>query len=170
MTPSFVLTRRLLRRAAEAVSAALLAAMFLAFVIQIAFRYLFNWPVGWTSEVSTVAWMWVVLWTAAFVTREDEEVRFDIIYGRVSERVRRAFTILSGVALVAMFAVSLPATLSFIGFMGVEVSTYLRVPLSVLYSIYILFAVALIVRYSWLVWEALLGRKAPETDPSKLEI
>jgi TRAP-type C4-dicarboxylate transport system permease small subunit len=159
-----------LRRAAEAISAALLAIMFLAFIIQIAFRYLLNWPVGWTSEVSTLGWIWVVLWTAAFVTRENEEVRFDIVYGSVSEPVRRAFTILTGVALVAMFAVSLPSTISFIGFMGVEVSTYLRIPLSVLYSIYILFAVALIIRYGWLIWEALIGRKTPETDPSKLEI
>ena len=170
MSPKLVRIGGLLRRAAEAVSAALLATMFLAFIIQIAFRYLLNWPVGWTSEVSTLTWIWVVLWTAAFVTREDEEVRFDIVYGRVSEPVRRVFTILTGVALVAMFAISLPATLSFIGFMGVEVSTYLRVPLSVLYSIYVIFAAALIVRYSWLVWRALAGAKAPETEPSKREI
>lgn len=170
MPPKFVRIGGLLRRAAEVVSAALLAIMFLAFIIQIAFRYLLNWPVGWTSEVSTLAWIWVVLWTAAFVTREDEEVRFDIVYGRVSEPVRRGFTIVTGLALVAMFAISLPATISFVGFMGVEVSTYLRIPLSVLYSIYVVFAVALIIRYGWLIWEALLGRKAPRTDPAKLEI
>ena len=45
------------RRRAENVLAALLAAMFIAFIIQIAMRYLFNAPVGWTTEVSTLCWV-----------------------------------------------------------------------------------------------------------------
>ena len=48
-----VLRRTLLslHRFAEAVAAALLAVIFIAFIVQIALRYLFNWPVGWTTEV-----------------------------------------------------------------------------------------------------------------------
>jgi TRAP-type C4-dicarboxylate transport system permease small subunit len=41
-----------LRRRAENVAAAMLAVMFSAFVIQIVFRYFFNFPVGWTSELT----------------------------------------------------------------------------------------------------------------------
>jgi len=40
---------------AEAVSALLLAVIFVAFIIQIVFRYAFNFPVGWTSELSVAA-------------------------------------------------------------------------------------------------------------------
>ena len=54
--------------------------MFVAFLIQIVFRYVLNWPVGWTSEVSTAMWLWAVLWGAAFVVDEREEIRFDIVY------------------------------------------------------------------------------------------
>ena len=38
-------------RFAEFVLAMLLLAMFVAFLMQIAFRYLFDFPIGWTSEV-----------------------------------------------------------------------------------------------------------------------
>ena len=31
-------------------------------------------------------WIWLVLFGAAFVVREDEEIRFDIIYGAVGAR------------------------------------------------------------------------------------
>ena len=59
----------------------LLAAMFLAFMAQIVFRYLFNFPIGWTSELTVITWLWLVLWGAAFVVTEAEEIRFDLIYG-----------------------------------------------------------------------------------------
>ena len=41
--------------------------MFVAFIVQIAFRYLFNFPIGWTSELTVITWLWLVLWGAAFV-------------------------------------------------------------------------------------------------------
>ena len=53
--------------------------------------------------------------------------------------------------------------------MKVERSAYLRMPLDWLYSIYIMFAVACIVRYCWLVYRALRGGEAaPATDPARL--
>src|SRR3546814_8095963 len=69
-----------LYRRAENVLAAMLAAMFAAFLLQIAFRYLLNLPIGWTSEVSAILWIWMVLWGAALVLREEEEIRFDLVY------------------------------------------------------------------------------------------
>ena len=52
---------RWLRRRAEDLLAAMLAIMFVAFLLQIAFRYLLNFPVGWTSELTIIAWLWGVL-------------------------------------------------------------------------------------------------------------
>ena len=72
-------------RFAEFVLAMLLAVMFLAFVAQIAFRYLLNFPIGWTSELTVIMWLWMVLWGAAFVVTAAEEIRFDLIYGGAPE-------------------------------------------------------------------------------------
>ena len=69
-----------LHRRAENVAAAMLAVMFGAFVVQIAFRYLLDWPLGWTSELTVVLWLWLVLWGSAFVVREREAIRFDWLY------------------------------------------------------------------------------------------
>lgn len=139
------------------IAALLLATMFACFVIQIVMRYVVNNPVGWTEELSILCWMWGILWGAAFVVSERDEVRFDILYGNVSDGVRRVFTVITGVALIALYGVSLPAAASFVAFMKVERSAYLQVPISYLYSIYVIFAVACIVRYLWLVWLALRG-------------
>jgi TRAP-type C4-dicarboxylate transport system permease small subunit len=69
-----------LHRRAEDVMAALLGVMFVAFLLQIVFRYFFSFPVGWTSELTVAAWLWLVLWGSAFVLTEKEEIRFDLVY------------------------------------------------------------------------------------------
>ena len=133
----------------------MLAAMFLAFNLQILFRYVLNLPIGWTSELSVVLWLWLVLWGAAFVIRDEEEIRFDLVYGAVSRRVRRVMLLLSSAVLVVVYAVSLPAAFDYVTFMRVESTAYLDIRFDWLFSIYLAFVVATIVRYIWLSWRAL---------------
>ena len=111
MNPFFGKAGAWLRRRAENFAAALLAVMFVAFIVQIVFRYFFNFPIGWTSELSVITWLWLVLWGAAFVVKEGEEIRFDYLY-----------------------------------------------------SIYVIFAVAVIVRYLWILSRLLRGK-----DPDALD-
>ena len=159
---------RWLRRRAENVAVALLSTMFACFIIQIFFRYLLNNPVGWTEEVIVTAWLWTVLWGAAFILSEAEEVRFDILYSNISEGARRACTVVTGVALILLYGVSLPASYKYVSFMKVERSAYLHVPINLMYSVYIVFAVASIGRYSWLVYRAIRGGISPLTEPAEL--
>jgi TRAP-type C4-dicarboxylate transport system permease small subunit len=165
-----ILTRALrwLRSRAENVAVLLLSMMFVSFVVQIVSRYLLNKPVGWTDEVSILCWIWTVLWGAAFLISEKEEVRFDIFYSAVSEKIRRGFTIVSGLILIALYGISLPAAYHYVAFMKVERSAYLKIPMNYLYSIYVIFAVACLCRYTWLVWNAIRGGKSPSTDPAQL--
>lgn len=142
------------RRRADDVAAVLLSAMFVAFIVQIFMRYVLNWPVGWSTEVCALAWLWGILWGSSFVLAEEEEIRFDILYQNVGTRTRRVFEALSAMAVVALYAISLPATISYIAFMKVERSAYLDIPFDYLFSIYILFACATIVRYSRVLWRA----------------
>jgi len=53
---------------------------------------------------------------------------------------------------------ALPAVVSYVTFLKVERSAYLGIRLDYLYSIYIVFSVAVIVRYTALVYFALRGR------------
>ncbi len=149
-----------LRRRAENVLALLLAAMFVAFVIQIFMRYALNAPVGWTTEVSTLAWLWGILWGAALVLRDEEEIRFDILYGAAGPGLRRVCDAITGAAVVAVFGWSLPAVFDYVTFMKVERSAYLGIRFDILYAVYIVFAVAMIVRHAAICWRALRGRAA----------
>jgi C4-dicarboxylate transporter DctQ subunit len=149
---------RWLRRRAENVSALLLMAMFLCFILQIVTRYVFNYPLGWTDEVSVLCWIWCTLWGAAFVLRERDEVRFDIIYSSVGARTRCVFTVITGIAAIVLFGLALPAVVSYVTFLKVERSAYLGIRLDYLYAIYVVFSVAVIVRYAALTWRAIRGQ------------
>lgn len=153
-----------IRRRAENVVAALLAIMFVAFIVQIVFRYVFNFPIGWSSELSVIAWLYIVLLGSAFWLREGEEIRFDLVTASVGPRLRRIIALGVAVAAVVLFGMALPATVRYVAFMKVESTSYLKIRLDILYAVYVVFAVAIIVRYAWAAWRALRGDPADELD------
>ena len=165
MHPSLEKSATWLQRRAENVLAALLGVMFFAFAVQIVFRYFFNLPTGWTTELTVVTWLWMVLWGAAFVVKESEEIRIDLLTSLVGRRGRVVMALIVGVAIIVLYGISLPASWSYVTFMKVEKSSYLKIPMNWLYSIYIAFIVAVIVRYVWLLAEIFRGRAPEKPDP-----
>ena len=157
-----------LRRRAENVAAGLLGAMFLAFIVQIVFRYIFNFPVGWASELTVATWLWLVLFGSAFVLSEKEEIRFDLIYSAVRPRVRIGMAIASALVLVVLYGVSLKASFDYVSFMKVEKASYLKIRMDWMYSIYVVFLVAIIARYLWLLSRLLRGRDPEAGDVTKV--
>jgi len=156
-----------LRRRAENVAAAMIGVMFVAFIIQIVFRYLFNFPIGWSSELTVIMWLWLVLWGAAFVVQESDEIRFDLLSGAMGKRTRIAMGIVTAVALVVLYAASFPATWKYVTFMKVERTAYLGIRFDWLFSIYLAFAVAVIVRYLWILSHLLRGEEPEQVDLTK---
>jgi TRAP-type C4-dicarboxylate transport system permease small subunit len=152
---------------AENILAAMLAIMFAAFILQIIFRYVLNLPIGWTNELSVILWIWLVLFGAAFVLREEEEIRFDLIYAAVGPTARRIMFLTAAAALIVIYAISFPAVLDYVSFMKVEKTAYLKIRFDWLYSIYIVFVIAIIARYLWLSWQAMFGKAPEEFDPTK---
>jgi C4-dicarboxylate transporter DctQ subunit len=156
-----------LRERAENALCLMLFTMFAVFLLQIVFRYVLNLSIGWTHEVSVALWIWIVLFGSAFVVRESEEIRFDFFWATASDRARRIMAVICAAALIVAFGVSLPAVIDYVGFMKVEKTAYLKIRFDYLYSIYVVFAVAMIVRYIWLAVQSIRG-EAPETfDPTK---
>ena len=153
-----------MRRRAENVVALLLAIMFVAFILQIVFRYFLNFPIGWTSELSVIAWLYITLLGSAFWLKESEEIRFDLLSGRLGPVGRRVVGFVVALSAVVLFGMALPATVKYVAFMKVESSSYLKIRLDVLYSVYVVFAVAIIVRYGWALVGAVRGRATEEAD------
>ncbi|MCC7040449.1 MAG: TRAP transporter small permease subunit [Burkholderiales bacterium] len=156
-----------MRRRAENVVAVLLAIMFVCFILQIIFRYFLNFPVGWTSELSVVTWLYITLLGSAFWLKESEEIRFDLLSDQLGPIGRRVVGFVVSLCAVVLFGMALPKTIDYVMFMKVESSSYLKIRLDFLYAVYIVFAVAIIVRYAWALIGAVTGREREEVDITK---
>jgi C4-dicarboxylate transporter DctQ subunit len=139
---------KVLREGAEFIAAAMLAVMFLTFLLQIGGRYLLPSPLGWTVELCLMLWLWLVLWASAFCLSDKDHVSFDILYQMVNPKMQRLFAVVSCVAIVAGFLAALPADWSYITFYKIKKSATLKIRLDYVFSIYAIFAVAVIAQYS----------------------
>lgn len=149
-----------LHRRAENVLALMIAVMFGAFIVQVASRYLFNFSIGGASELTIIMWLWLVLWGAAFVLREREEIRFDVVYALFGVRGQRVMTAISAVALLGLYGYSLPAVWDYVTFMRIQKTSYLDIRFDWLFSIYILFVGAVLIRYLVILFATLSGYNA----------
>jgi len=136
----------------------MLASMFLTFVIQIVFRYVLNLPLGWTVEYVSIAWTWGILFGYAFVIRDSEIIRLDLLYNSVPHGVQRAMDIFTGLICAGIFAWSLPKAFEFVTFMSIEKTAFMQIRFDYVFSIYVPFAVSVIIRSLFSVWSAAVGR------------
>lgn len=155
---------RWLRARADNVAVGLLAAMFLAFILQITARYVFNYPIGWTLELCLTTWLWLVFWEGAFILTDRAHVRFDLFYLMGGVRARRRLAAVAAIAILAAFIGSLPATYSYISFYSIKRSATMHLRIDYVFSIYGIFAVAVILRYGLRLWRILRG-----ADPNALD-
>ncbi len=153
-----------LYRRAENVIALLLASMFLTFIIQIVFRYVLNLPLGWTVEWVTIAWLWGILFGFAFVVRDEEIIRLDLLYNAVPPGLQRVMDIASNLICAAIFLYSLPKVYDYVTFMSIERTAYIRFRFDYVFAIYLPFAVSVIIRCLLGAWRAWRG-KPHHVDP-----
>ncbi|HEX5736874.1 MAG TPA: TRAP transporter small permease subunit, partial [Hydrogenophaga sp.] len=129
-----------------------------AFILQITFRYVLNKPVAWTEEVCVITWIWGILWGASFVMSNREDIRFDVLTGLLSRQTRRWLTVVASMSVVTILLISLPSAWSYVTFMKVESTASLGIRMDHLFSIYIAFVVATVVRHAHIGIEAARNR------------
>lgn len=148
-----------LRHFTEGAAAFMLAALFFVFLVQIAARYLFNIPMGWTVEVSLTLWLWLVFWGGGFCLRPSDHIRFDMLYLSVGRPTQRIFGGLAALLIVGAFAISFMPTLDYVDFYKIKRSNTLGIRLNYVFSIYILFMIAVMARYAYVLINFLRGKE-----------
>ncbi len=137
---------RIAKEGADAIGALFFALMFVSFLLQVFSRYVLNAPLGWTLEACLVAYLWFVFWACALMLDEKDHVRFDIFLRVAPPPVRRLLTALSALVTFVLFLRALPATVDWVTFMAIDRTWTLGIRFDFLFSIYILFMVAVILR------------------------
>ena len=145
------------RNVSEKIAAILLASMFVTFLLQIFFRYVIGWSVGWTIEYVSIAWLWIIMFGYAFVIRETDVIKLDLLYAYIPLRAQRTLDFITNLTCGIIMVYSLPKSIGYIDFMSIERTAYLRLNFALLFSIYVPFALIVALRCFYNVWNAFTG-------------
>ncbi|MEI8169505.1 MAG: TRAP transporter small permease [Rhodoferax sp.] len=148
---------KFLQRGAEAFGVLLFALLFLAFVVQVAARFVFNQPLAWTDEAAVILYLWAILWGAALVCKDHENVAFDLLYQKASPQVKRVMALAGCVLIGGLAAWGLPGSVDYIVFMQRESTPVMGLPFNWVFAPFALLLLALAVRYAWRIYR-LLGK------------
>ena len=146
------------RNATSTVSGLLFLALFGVFIIQIGARFCLNMPLTWTDEAAVILYLWVILWTAAWVVPEREHVVFDLLWNSASLRVRQAMRIAGNLVVGGLAGVALPASWDYVHFMGREGSPVLGISFMWIDLPFVMLLLALVLRSAWAIVQALRGQ------------
>ena len=163
-------------RVAEFIAAIILAAIFLIFLLQIFTRYapkiawlmpiqsIHNWmialePIGWTVNLISLLWVWLIFFGCAFFVRESDHVAFDLFFQTLSRYWQRYLAMATALIMVAAMLYSFGPTWDAIfgsRLMELKKIQTLRVPITGdkipvkwLFASYIMLMIAITLRYMW---------------------
>ncbi|MGH7153644.1 MAG: TRAP transporter small permease [Acetobacteraceae bacterium] len=136
-------------RGASLVSSLMFVLVFAIFIYKIASRYGWGDEPAWSDELSVILFIWIIFWANAFVLREQDHIRFDLLYHPMPRTVRRVMAILRTLLIGGTFLCALPSIVSYTQFLWREHTPVLQLPLDYVYSCFAIFASAVVVRSFW---------------------
>jgi len=83
-----------LQKTSNFIIASMLAVLFFTFLFQIFSRYILRSPFGWTLELCLILWVWIVFFGCAFLVREKDHVRFNLLYSASSQKAKFIMSII----------------------------------------------------------------------------
>ncbi|OVZ55572.1 hypothetical protein CDO46_11295 [Pigmentiphaga sp. NML030171] len=144
-----------LQRGMEALCTLAFVAIFGISLLGIVMRYVFSMPLVWTDELAMVLLLWVVLLTDGLLLSDREQVRFDVVYDLCGPRGRRGIGLLASLAIGVTFLASLPTIYDYVAFLWRERTSVLDWRLDAVFSCFVVYWVAVIVRAVIQFWQLL---------------
>jgi len=121
--------------------------LFVVFLIQIVFRY-FIVPLTWPLELSLLCYLWTILFGVCYAERDDEHIRFGLVYENAKPKIQLWMRIIANVLLVTSFSIALYPSYKYVNFMSFKKSNVLQIPMNWAYFPFVIMMVILIGRFS----------------------
>ena len=130
--------------------------MFISFIYGIGARYLFNSPSPKSMELQTIGFVICVLTSVQVASRYVDHVTFDLLYNRMSPRIR-AYCRTAGNLLISVFcAVMIPAAVRYLRQLTVG-TPLLKLPRGILFAPFVLMLAQAAVQYLYRAWRDIRG-------------
>ena len=88
--------------------------LFASFLLGVIFRYVLKDPQSWTFELSSICYLGVGVMSWGIAHRTDENVVFDMLYTKLSEKVQCVFRIITNVLITATAALLIMPAINYL--------------------------------------------------------
>ena len=163
-------------RATEFIAAMILAVIFITFLLQIFTRYapklawlvpinfIAEWmmtlqPIGWTINLISLLWVWLIFFSCAFFVKDKDHVAFDVLFFAAPAFGQKIMLLLGSFCMIAIMLYSFGPTWDFVfgsRLMELKKIQTLRIPITGdkiavkwLFASYILLMIAVIAHHIW---------------------
>jgi TRAP-type C4-dicarboxylate transport system permease small subunit len=153
---------RWFKKAADTFGGLIFVCLFLTFLVQITARFGFNKPLPWTDELAVILYLWAILWAAAFMVPEREQVVFDLLWNSVGKGTRRVMRIAGNLMIGGLALVAIPASWDYVHFMARESSPVLDISFQWVFLPFVLLLIALVLKSAWGIYGAIRGQGLDE--------
>jgi TRAP-type C4-dicarboxylate transport system permease small subunit len=147
---------------AEAVSSILLALVFAIFVVAVFMRYVLHVPLAWADELTIILFSVLIFFASALALKPSQQVRFDVVFNLLPERVARYTAAITGIAFGLIFLAAFWPCLDYVLFMYRQRTPALNIPFFYVFVAFPCFLLAAGLRMIWGGVLNALGRAHPE--------
>ena len=171
-------------RTAEFIAAMMLAAIFITFLLQIFSRYapkiawlmpiapIADWmmtlePIGWTINLISLLWVWLIFFGCSFFVKDKDHVAFDILYQAAPPKIKKIMVVIGSSLIIGATVYAFFPTWEAIfdnRLMTLKKIQTLRMPITGdkiaikwLFAPYIMLMIAVVVHYGWRIIDVLRG-------------
>jgi TRAP-type C4-dicarboxylate transport system permease small subunit len=141
----FIMMSRL-RQGLDLIGSIFFLMLFITILLQVFSRYVLNDPLGWTTEICVISYLWLVFWGGAFMVGHRDQVRFDLFYNTLSSSAQRVVVITRSLIIAGVLLFALPANFDYIQFMEYDTTGVLEIGFDQVFAIFIIFMAALALR------------------------
>ena len=135
-----------------------------------------NWmmtlePIGWTINLISLLWVWLIFFGCSFFVKDKDHVAFDLLYQAVSPRTQKIMAVVGACLIIgAMVTAFLPTWEAIFDnrLMALKKIQTLRMPITGekiaikwLFAPYVMLMVAVVVQYAWRI-VVVLHRNDPD--------
>lgn len=121
-----------------------LSISFSMLILQVISRYIFNFPIIWTNEIATIAFMWLIFIGAIGAVHDGEMIRLNMIIVLFGKRITKILEISFQILFVVVACISIPYSINIVIKMHILNFDITGIPFSYFYLSGLFFFIACI--------------------------
>lgn len=112
--------------------------LFVVFNVQVFLRHVLKAPTVWSSELSGIMFLWLVMFSTNYTTKNHRHVCFSMVYDAAGERRKKVIRVLGSLLIIVTYSLGLVPCARVI-LREQRLSAVLRLPLRVVYVPFVVF-------------------------------